>query len=94
MPGPVLRTLATAVRDIAPAYIHRKDALKGSHFASDYELKEATHIWLAPRSKIFSSIGKQRHVERWNKCNEKHGTLLKKDTLPSYVLLLYFNIMT
>jgi hypothetical protein len=30
-----------------------RDALRGCHFASDLEMKEAVHVWLATQPEIF-----------------------------------------
>ena len=43
--------------DLTPSDFHLfgplKDALRGRHFASDQQVKEAVHVWLVTQPKIF-----------------------------------------
>jgi hypothetical protein len=40
-----------------------KNSLRGHHFGSSYELKEAVHTWLATQMKAFFSEGIQNLVQ-------------------------------
>jgi hypothetical protein len=55
-----------------------RDALRGRHFASDLEVKEAVHVWLATQPKIFFSEGIQKLVDHWTMCVEKDGDCIEK----------------
>ena len=57
-----------------------KDALRGRHFASDRQAKEAMRVWLIIQPKtLFFSEAIQKLVNRWTKCVEKEGTMWKND---------------
>jgi hypothetical protein len=55
-----------------------KEALRGRRFASDQEVKEAVHAWLAAQPKTFFSEGNRKLVQRWTKCVEKQGDYVEK----------------
>jgi hypothetical protein len=45
-----------------------RNALRGQHFVTDQEVKEAVHVWLVTEPKLFFSENMQKHVDHWAKC--------------------------
>jgi len=60
--------------DFAPSYFHvfgpLKDALIGTQFRDDVEVRSAVHEWLRTRPKDFFSCGIYALVKLWRKCIE------------------------
>jgi hypothetical protein len=54
-----------------------KDPLRGRHFASDQEVKEAVPAWLVIQPKTFI-YGTEKAVDRWTKCVEKVVECIEK----------------
>jgi hypothetical protein len=52
-------------------------SLRGSHFASNQDVKEAVHAWLVTQ-KYFFSKGTQKLVDCWSKCVEKDENNIEK----------------
>jgi hypothetical protein len=54
-----------------------KDALRGRHFGSDEEVKEAVHDWLMQQPKDFFSRGIYAFEGRWRRCVERGGDYIE-----------------
>jgi hypothetical protein len=55
-----------------------RDALRGSHFADDDELKQRFRDVVRSQGREFYSTGTQRLTQRWQKCVENDGEFVKK----------------
>jgi hypothetical protein len=81
--------------DLAPSDFHLfwplKDALRGCHFRSDEEIKEAVHDWLAQQPKDFSR-GIYASVERGGDYTENwcHCTVSVFCTQSLYIICPVF----
>jgi hypothetical protein len=68
--------------ELAPSDYHLfcplKNALRGRHFASYQEVKEAVHVWLVTEPKTFFSKGIQKLVDCWTKFVEKDWDYIEK----------------
>ena len=68
--------------DLAPSDFHLfgplKEELRGRHFSSDQEVKDAVHQWLSSQPKSFFSEGINALVRRWTKCIERQGDYIEK----------------
>jgi len=68
--------------DLAPSdfhfFPHLKRDLKGIHFTSDDEVKQAVTLWIKQRTPEFFIDGMCKLVLRWEKCIEQHGDYVKK----------------
>jgi histone-lysine N-methyltransferase SETMAR len=53
------------------------DPLRGRHFASDQEVKEAVRPWLVTQSKTSFSEGTRKLVDFWTKCVEKDKSYIE-----------------
>ena len=62
--------------DLAPSdfhfFPHLKRDLKGTHFTSDDEVKQAVTSWIKQRTEFFID-GMCKLVLRWEKCIERQG---------------------
>ena len=62
--------------DLAPCnfhfFPHLKRDLKGTHFTSDDEVKQAVTSWIKQRTEFFID-GMRKLVLRWEKCIERQG---------------------
>jgi len=68
--------------DFAPSDFHflphlKKD-LKGTHFTSDDEVKQAVLSWIKQRTPEFFIDGMRKLVLRWEKCIERQGDYVEK----------------
>jgi transposase len=67
--------------DLAPSdfhfFSHLKRDLKGTHFTSDDEVKQAV-TWIKQRTLEFFIDGMRKLVLRWEKCTERRGDYAKK----------------
>jgi hypothetical protein len=54
-----------------------KDAVRGGHFRSDEEVKEAAHDWLAQQPKYFFCREINPLMERWRRCLESGGNYIE-----------------
>ena len=68
--------------DLAPSDFHvfgpLNEALRGRHFSSDDEVKEAVHSWLRDQPKTFFSDGIQKLLCRYNTCIRLQGDYVEK----------------
>jgi hypothetical protein len=64
--------------DLAPSDFHFFPHLKGTHFTSDYEVKQAVMLWIKQRTPEFFTDGMRKLVLRWEKCIERQGDYVKK----------------
>jgi hypothetical protein len=74
--------LSPCSRDLAPCDFHFfpyvKRDLKGSHFTSDAEVKQAVASWIKQRTPEFLIDGMHKLVLRWEKYIERQGDYVKK----------------
>ena len=67
--------------DLAPSdfhfFPHLKRDLKGTHFTSDDEVKQAVTLWIKQRTPEFFIDGMRKLVLRWEKCIERQGDCRK-----------------
>jgi len=68
--------------DLAPSdfhfFRHLKRDLKGTHFTSDDEVKQAVTSWIKQRTPEFFIDGMCKLVLRWEKCIERQGDYVEK----------------
>ena len=68
--------------DLAPSdlhfFPHLKKDLKGTHFTSDDEVKQAVTSWMKQRTPEFFVDGMRKLVLRWEKCIERQGDYVEK----------------
>jgi hypothetical protein len=68
--------------DLAPSdfhfFPHLKRNLKGTHFTSDDEVKQAVTSWIKQRAPEFFTDGMRKLVLRWEKCIERHCDYIEK----------------
>jgi transposase len=68
--------------DLAPTdfhfFPHRKRDLKGTHFTSDDEVKQAVTLWINQRTPEFFIDGMRKLVSCWEKCTERQGDYVEK----------------
>lgn len=68
--------------DLAPSDYHLfgplKDNLRGRHFGTTNELKEAVHDFLHNQPKSFYSSGIEKLINRWTKCIDNAGDYVEK----------------
>ena len=68
--------------DLAPSdfhfFPHLKRDLKGTHFTSDDEVKQAVTSWIKQRTPEFFIDGMRKLVLRWEKCIERQGDYVEK----------------
>ena len=61
--------------DLAPSnfhfFPHPKKDLKGTHFTSDDEVKQAVTSWIKQRTPKFFIDGMRKLVVSWEKCTER-----------------------
>jgi hypothetical protein len=57
---------------------HLKGDLKGTHFTSDDEVKQAVTSWIRQRSPEFFTDGMRKLVLCWEKCIERQGDYVEK----------------
>jgi len=62
--------------DLAPSDFHFFPHLKGTHFTSDDEVKQAV-MWIKQRTPEFFIDGMRILVLRWEKCTEQQGDCRK-----------------
>jgi transposase len=68
--------------DLAPCdfhfFPHLKRDLKGTHFTSDDEVKQAVTSWIKQRTPEFFIDGMRKLALRWEKCIERQGDYVEK----------------
>ena len=68
--------------DLAPGdfhfFPHLKRDLKGTHFTSDDEVKQAVMSWIKQRTPELFIDGMRKLVLRWEKCIERQGDYVEK----------------
>jgi hypothetical protein len=64
--------------DFAPSDFHFFPHLKGTHFTSDDEVKQAVMSWIKQRTSEFFMEGMRKFVVRWEKCIERQGDCVEK----------------
>ena len=68
--------------DLAPSdfhfFPHLKRDLKGTHFTSDDEVKQAVTSWIKQRTPEFFIDGIRKLVLSWEKCIERQGDYVEK----------------
>jgi len=68
--------------DLVPSnfhfFPHLKKELKGTHFTSDDEVKQAVTSWIKKRTREFFIDGMRKLVLRWEKCIEQQGDYVEK----------------
>jgi len=57
---------------------HLKRDLKGTHYTSDDEVKQAVTSWIKQRTPEFFIDGMRKLVLRWEKCIERQGEYVEK----------------
>jgi histone-lysine N-methyltransferase SETMAR len=57
---------------------HLKRDLKGTHFTSDDEVKQAVSSWIKQRTTEFFIVGTRKLVLRWEKCIKRQGYYVEK----------------
>ena len=57
---------------------HFNRNLKGTHFTSDDEVKQAVTSWIKQRTPEFFIEGMRKLVLRWEKCTERQGDYVEK----------------
>ena len=57
---------------------HLKRDLKGTHFTSDDEVKQAVTLWIKQRTPEFFTDGMHKLALRWEKCIERLGDYVEK----------------
>jgi histone-lysine N-methyltransferase SETMAR len=71
--------------DLASPGFHQflplNDALRGCHFASDQQIKEAVHAWLVTQPKTFFLGSIQKLVDRWGNIVETDGDYTENDAI-------------
>jgi histone-lysine N-methyltransferase SETMAR len=60
---------------------HLKRDLKGTHFTSDDEVKQAVTSWIKQRTPEFFIDGMRKLVLGWEKCIERQGDYVPNNTL-------------
>jgi len=69
-------------RDLVPSDFHfsphLKRDLKGTHFTSDDEVKQAVTLWIKQRTPEFFIDGMCKLILRWEKCIERQGDYAEK----------------
>lgn len=68
--------------DLAPCdfhfFPHLKRAIKGIHFTTDGEVKDAVKSWIKERPQEFFIDGMRKLVHRWEKCVAVNGDYVEK----------------
>jgi histone-lysine N-methyltransferase SETMAR len=68
--------------DLVPSdfhfFHHLKRDLKGTHFTSDDEVKQAVMSWIKQRTPEFFIDGMHKLVLRWEKCIERQEDYVEK----------------
>jgi len=68
--------------DLAPSdfqsFPHLKRDLKGTHFTSDDEVKQAVTSWIKLRTPEFFIDGMRKLILSWEKCIERQGDYVEK----------------
>jgi transposase len=68
--------------DLTPSdfhfFPHLKRDLKGIHFTSDNEVKQAVASWIKQRTPEFFTDGMCKLVLRWEKCIKRQGDYVEK----------------
>ena len=79
--------------DLAPSdfhfFPHLKRDLKGTHFTSDNEVKQAVTSWIKQRTPEFFIDGMRKLVLRWEKCIERQGDYVEKKVCQFVAKILY-----
>jgi histone-lysine N-methyltransferase SETMAR len=80
--------------DLVPSDFHffphlRRD-LKGTHFTSDDEVKQAVTSWIKQRTPEFFNVGIRKLVLGWEKCIERQGDYVEKYVCQFVAKMLYF----
>ena len=78
--------------DLSPSDYHLfsllKEALRGSRFTLDREVKETVHAWLTAQPKTFFSESIRKLVQQWPSALKSKGTMLKNDGSVSFLFVL------
>ena len=64
--------------DLAPSNFHFFPHLKGTHFTSVDEVKQAVTSWIKQRTPEFFIDDMRKLVLRWEKCIERQGDYVEK----------------
>ena len=68
--------------DLGPSdfhfFPHLKRDLKGTHFTSDDEVKQAVTSWIKQRTPEFLTDGMRKLVLSWENCTERQGDYVEK----------------
>ena len=64
--------------DLAPSDFHCFPHLKGTHFTSDDEVKQAVTLWIKQRTPELFIDGMRKLVLRWEKCIQRQGDYVEK----------------
>jgi histone-lysine N-methyltransferase SETMAR len=80
--------------DLAPSDLNffprLKRDLKGTHFASDDEVKQAVTSWIKQRTPEFFIYGMHKLVLHWEKCIERQVDYVEKYVCQIVAKILYF----
>jgi hypothetical protein len=71
-------TALTWRQAISISFLTSKRDLKGTHFTSDDEVKQAVKSWIKQRTPEFFIDGMHKLVLRWEKCIERQGDCVEK----------------
>jgi len=71
-------TALTCCQAISISFLILKRDLKGTHFTSNDEVKQAVTLWIKQRTPEFFIDGMRKFVLRWEKCIEKQGDYVEK----------------
>jgi hypothetical protein len=80
--------------DLVPSdfhfFPHLKRDLKGTHFTSDDEVKQAVTSWIKQRTPEFFIDSMRTLVLCWEKCIEQQGKYVEKKVCQFVAKILYF----
>ena len=75
--SPIRPTALTWSQVISISFLTSRD-LKGTHFTSDDEVKQAVMSWIKQRTPEFFIYGMRKLVLHWEKCIEQQGDYVEK----------------
>ena len=76
--SPIRPTALTWRQAISFSFLNLKKDLKGTHFTSDDEVKQAVASWIKQRTPEFFIDGMRKLVLRCEKCIERQGDYVEK----------------
>lgn len=83
--------------DLAPSDFHlfgpMKEFLRGKRFENNEDVKATVQVWLRRQGKEFFAEGIKKLVQRWEKCINVGGTMLKNRKRFHMYIIKHFNTM-